>query len=1036
MISLFPHNEAAYEAAEEMLSETGKAAIIHPTGTGKSFIGFKLCETHADASVCWLSPSSYIFETQIENLKKVTGGYVPENITFFTYAKLMLLSDEEIADIRPDYIIIDEFHRAGAAAWQVGVQKLLTAYPSAPILGLSATNIRYLDNQRDMADELFDGNVASEMTLGEAIVRGILNPPKYVLSVFSYQKDLEKYQRRVRQAKNKAVRDAAEIYLNALRRALDKADGLDEIFAKHMAAPHGKYIAFCANAEHMGEMIKKVPEWFAKVDTKPHIYSAYSDDPATSQAFSDFKADTDDHLKLLFCIDMLNEGVHVDDIDGVILLRPTISPIIYKQQIGRVLSASSKSNAVIFDIVNNFENLYSISAIQEEMQIAVNYYRDLGEADAIINERFRIIDEVRDCKALFDSLNDTLEASWDIMYGYAKTYYEQNGNLNVPKQYKTPDGYSLGTWILTQRRVKSGQIYGHLSEDQIQKLNEIGMIWQSISDMNWERNYAELKEYYDQHGNADVKVDYVTESGIALGKWIVNLRTWHSGKVKTNYLTPERIKLLNDLGMIWDKIDFLFERNYAAAAKYYKTHGSLDIPLDYVCPETRLKLGTWLIRLRRKYQKNPASIPEEQKKRLEAIGMQWEDKYTRQWNEGLQEATAYFQEHGHLNVPYTYRSPNGFALYNWLSNRLDEYRSGRMSTERYEALSAVGMVWEKEDPWQVRYRLAKAYYDENGTLAGMPADYAPDGIWVNKWLNEQKQIYRGKRKGKSLTDEQIQLLDEIGIVWETPTDAAWNRNYDKAKAFHAENGHLQITANDSVPLSVWLRKQRELYAGNKLTDGQIRKLDELGMQWAVDDPWEIGFGHAEEYFRTYQELLSAGQYVCEDGYRLGKWISNQRDKYAKNALTKEQISRLEAIGMVWRLNDELWNRNYQFAKDFRKKYGNLNVPKAYKDKIGFDLNDWFRQQREAYRKGTIPAERKRLLEEISFDWLSPKERMWEDYFISAEKYYSVNGNLKVPVTYRDDAGLWLGRWVVSQRKNKAKLTESQIQQLNDIGMEW
>lgn len=1036
MISLFPHNEAAYEAAEEMLSETGKAAIIHPTGTGKSFIGFKLCETHADASVCWLSPSSYIFETQIENLKKVTGGYVPENITFFTYAKLMLLSDEEIADIRPDYIIIDEFHRAGAAAWQVGVQKLLTAYPSAPILGLSATNIRYLDNQRDMADELFDGNVASEMTLGEAIVRGILNPPKYVLSVFSYQKDLEKYQRRVRQAKNKAVRDAAEIYLDALRRALDKADGLDEIFAKHMTAPHGKYIVFCANAEHMGEMIKKVPEWFSKVDTKPHIYSAYSDDPATSQAFSDFKADTSDHLKLLFCIDMLNEGVHVDDIDGVILLRPTISPIIYKQQIGRALSASSKSNAVIFDIVNNFENLYSISAIQEEMQAAINYYRDLGEVDAIINERFRIIDEVRDCKALFDSLNDTLEASWDIMYGYAKAYFETHGNLNVPKRYKTPDGYSLGNWIMTQRKVKSGQIPGHLSDDRIEKLDAIGMIWQSISDLNWEKNIAALKEYSAEYGNADVKVDYVTESGIALGRWIANLRTWHSGKVKTNYLTPERIKLLNDLGMIWDKIDFLFERNYAAAAKYYKTHGSLDIPLDYVCPETRLKLGTWLIRLRRKYQKNPASIPEEQKKRLEAIGMQWEDKYTRQWNEGLQEATAYFQEHGHLNVPYTYRSPNRFALYNWLSNRLDEYRSGRMSAERYEALSAVGMVWEKEDPWQVRYRLAKEYYDEHGTLEGMPADYAPDGVWVNKWLNEQKQIYRGKRKGKSLTDEQIRLLDEIGIVWVTPTDAAWNRNYDKAKAFHAENGHLQITANDSVPLSVWLRKQRELYAGNKLTDGQIRKLDELGMQWAVDDPWEIGFGHAEEYFRIHQELSSAGQYVCADGYRLGKWISNQREKYAKNALTKEQISRLEAIGMVWRLNDELWNRNYQFAKDFRKKYGNLNVPKAYKDKIGFDLNDWFRQQREAYQKGTIPAERKRLLEEISFDWLSPKERMWETHYASAQAYLAEHGNLSIPVTYRDEFGYLLGKWLKTQRANKEKLTGQQVQRLNDIGMEW
>jgi len=212
--------------------------------------------------------------------------------------------------------------------WGQSVQRLLQLYPDAPMLGLSATNIRYLDNQRDMSDELFDGNVASEMTLGEAIVRGILNPPKYVLSVLSYQKELEKYKARVRFAKSKVVRDAAEKYLEALRRTLDKADGLDEVFRKHMTDKVGKYIVFCANFKHMHEMIDKAPEWFAKVDNDPHIYSVYSDDPETSRAFADFKEDSSNHLKLLFCIDMLNEGIHVDDISGVILLRPTVSPII------------------------------------------------------------------------------------------------------------------------------------------------------------------------------------------------------------------------------------------------------------------------------------------------------------------------------------------------------------------------------------------------------------------------------------------------------------------------------------------------------------------------------------------------------------------------------------------------------------------------------------------------------------------------------------------------------------------------------------
>ena len=94
-IKLFEHNETAYISAVQMLKETGKAAVIHPTGTGKSFIAFKLCEDNADKKICWLSPGEYIFKTQCENLT-VTGSAVPNNIAFFTYAKLMLMSDTEL----------------------------------------------------------------------------------------------------------------------------------------------------------------------------------------------------------------------------------------------------------------------------------------------------------------------------------------------------------------------------------------------------------------------------------------------------------------------------------------------------------------------------------------------------------------------------------------------------------------------------------------------------------------------------------------------------------------------------------------------------------------------------------------------------------------------------------------------------------------------------------------------------------------------------------------------------------------------------
>ena len=55
-VALYPHNEDAYLAALAMLRETGKTAVIHPTGTGKSFIGFKLCEDFPEKRICWLSP--------------------------------------------------------------------------------------------------------------------------------------------------------------------------------------------------------------------------------------------------------------------------------------------------------------------------------------------------------------------------------------------------------------------------------------------------------------------------------------------------------------------------------------------------------------------------------------------------------------------------------------------------------------------------------------------------------------------------------------------------------------------------------------------------------------------------------------------------------------------------------------------------------------------------------------------------------------------------------------------------------------------
>ena len=551
-LRLFEHNEKAYHAAVWMMEQYGKAAIVHPTGTGKSYIAFKLIEDNPEKVVIWLSPSEYIFKTQLESLKRNDPDFSLANVHFYTYAKLMCCTEgqlAEIAGLQPSYIILDEFHRAGAECWGESTVALLKLCPEAKLLGLTATNVRYLDNNRDMAEELFDSRVASDMTLGEAIVRGILPAPNYVTTVYQYQKTLAKYQARVDNLRTPGIQDANQKYLDALRRALEQADGLDRVFAHHITNKCGKYIVFCASKEHMDEMVPHVPEWFAKVNAEVAVYEAYSDDPGTDKAFADFKADESDRLKLLFCIDMLNEGVHVEGVSGVILFRPTISPIIYKQQIGRALTAGENSAPLILDVVNNFEGLCSIAGLQGEMQEAVHRLYANGEGDKIVTERFEVVEQVHDCRVLFEQLQASLSSSWEHYFSEASIYYAEHGNLNVPKLYTTPSGLSLGVWLVTQRRVREGQTQGNLTEQQIARLDSIGMVWGNRDDRQWNEGYQKARRYFDAHGDLNVPVGYVSPDGYNLGNWVKRQRyTRHNPEKSCAVLTEERIARLDTIG--------------------------------------------------------------------------------------------------------------------------------------------------------------------------------------------------------------------------------------------------------------------------------------------------------------------------------------------------------------------------------------------------------------------------------------------------------------------------------------------------------
>ena len=746
-LCLFEHNERAYHAAVRMMKQYGKAAIVHPTGTGKSYIAFKLIEDNPEKVVIWLSPSEYIFKTQLESLKRNDPDFPLASVHFYTYAKLMCCAQaqlDEIAAQKSAYIILDEFHRAGAECWGESTVALLKLCPDAKLPRLTATNVRYLDNNRDM-------------TLGEAIVRGILPAPNHVITVYQYQKDLARYQTRVDNLRSPGIQDVNQKYLDALRRSLEQADGLDKVFAHHITNKSGKYIVFCANKEHMDEMISHVPEWFAKVNAEVAVYEAYSDDPGTDKAFAGFKADESDRLKLLFCIDMLNEGVHVEGISGVILFRPTISPIIYKQQIGRALTAGDNSAPLILDVVNNFEGLCSIAGLQGEMQEAVHRLYANGKGDKIVTERFEVVEQVHDCRVLFERLQASSSSSWDHYFSEASIYYAEHGNLNIPKRYTTPAGLSLGEWLTTQRRVRAGQIPGNLTEQQIARLDSIGMEWGNRNDAAWERGLEEARKFREQFGNLQVPAKYKTKDDYPLGKWINNARKRRNdGK-----LTEERIRQLDQMGMIWSVFDAKWEQGYALAMNYAAKHGDLNVPVNYTTEEGE-KLGAWILNQRTAYAKEMLS--QDQIGRLEKIGIYWGNRNDRQWNEVYQAAKRYFEANGNLDIPVAYISPEGYALGKWVRRQQYAYRNPEksnaiLSQERIELLDAIEMQWEKPDSWQYRYGLAQEYKRCHGNL-DIPAKYkTADGIWLSRWVYNQKRLLQSE-SGK-LSENQKEQLEKL-----------------------------------------------------------------------------------------------------------------------------------------------------------------------------------------------------------------------------------------------------------------------------------
>ena len=179
-ISLFSHNENAYEKLNEMLKTTNYCTINHATGTGKSFIILKYLYENRNKRILYLSPSYAINDQLINEHFKELDLSLSDFNKFDTmiYSNLLKQNMGNLAS-NYDVIILDEYQRCGAYEWGKKIKELMSIIKSTNkiCIGTSATPIRYLDHNRNMCKILFDEHIASELSVADAMIQGILPVP-------------------------------------------------------------------------------------------------------------------------------------------------------------------------------------------------------------------------------------------------------------------------------------------------------------------------------------------------------------------------------------------------------------------------------------------------------------------------------------------------------------------------------------------------------------------------------------------------------------------------------------------------------------------------------------------------------------------------------------------------------------------------------------------------------------------------------------------------------------------------------------------
>lgn len=402
-ISLFEHNEKAYEALASSLEKNPLAFIEHATGTGKSFILLKYLYTAMRNKRILFVTRHYEMLEQLFNEQMESLGLSKDDFVKFDTAIYPNLLEMDMNEVIKDYdcIVWDEAHHCGAPKWGAKVnelKELVKKTPGKKMIGATATRIRYLDDYMDVAENYFDGNVVSELPVTRAILKNLLPAPSIIMTGQSCLEQVEKVQKKLNKIPRTKEVESYQKYIENLKEYLIDEYYVGNVLKKYDVKPGEKYIVFCSDINDVKRKMQDAEQWFKDIGPVK-MYSAHSGQKRSTnieqiKSFSEKREET----SLIFAVDIFNEGFHIDGVDGILTFRKTKSPIVYWQQLGRALSFSARKKQIkIFDFANNTSDnkvVYELyREMLEEAKRLISIDPENKELYAEILSRFQIVDQ-------------------------------------------------------------------------------------------------------------------------------------------------------------------------------------------------------------------------------------------------------------------------------------------------------------------------------------------------------------------------------------------------------------------------------------------------------------------------------------------------------------------------------------------------------------------------------------------------------------------------------------------------------------------